>query len=345
MQPEVEKFLKYATPRINYIYDQDFDSMVKEAAPLWWLKTLAKGRRFLGLGRRARPIAPNKGLQETAASVKEWAAVRHNANVASLQRRAQELAAAGKAPSAFGAAGKSLGLNFLHSLYDWTVDMPSNLMKTLGRWMGANGKIVDGQFIRGAASRTDNLGSKLYDAGDWFRNKLFGGAKLDSALRASKKNMILAGIDPSNAKLIDRVGRIGSGAAVIGLPIAGAFLPEDHPVTQAGNILSMPFEYASLPGWAFKGLEWGMGKMKQTAFDSAAQAAYQTQDQILKGLQNSGRLGHLGGLLSPEFYANQARQKIMPAMQKAFADQAQGLGVNNTFDQLVKHYQNNVPQA
>ncbi len=342
MQPEVDRFLKYATPRINYIYEQDFDGMTKEAAPLWLLKFLAKSRKALNLGRRAVPVVPNKGLEGVAKAVRDSAATRHAAQTAKRVAEANALAAAGKAPGAFTAVGKNLGLNFLKGLYDWTVDIPADMIKRIGRWMGANGKIVDGKFIRGVASRGDNLGSKIYDFGYNLRNNILRGSKIDSALRASQKNMILAGIDPAHAKTIGRIGKIGGGGAVLGLGMAPAFLPEDHPLSVAGNVVSLPFEYFHPLGIGMKAVGWGMDKMKQTAFDSAAQAAYQTQDQIMQGLQDSGRMGHIGGLISPEFYANQARQKVMDAMKQQFAEQAAGLGVKNTFEQLVNQYQNNV---
>lgn len=334
-QREVEAFLKYATPRLNYIFDDDFDGMTKEAVGIGAVPRLLHifaryGTKGLSRawGHIGRGIAANGGnIVRTVSQAADGAKMLQAA-------KGMEQATKGLARPGLMDTLKLGGSSLLKELYGWTLGIPAKTMQSVGRWMGAEGTMSGGRFL--PKLNSSKWANKLIRGGRWLDSKLGGGI---SRLQARQvHDMIRRGISPTQAHKLRRL--LGHGAS-LGLMGTWMAADEDSVLGKALKPLGKFWEYGSPLGLAMTGGQKLYNMAQQKGFDAAGQAALQTYSQMAQGINDAGRKGHLLGLLSPDKYNQQLQAMALPALREAFAREAQSRGVNNTFDRLLSIYEGN----
>lgn len=232
MTPEEEKFLKYATPRLNYIFEEDFDQLTKQAVgKLDGVKTIAEsGRRILGriipglksVAKEAPKMVSEEkalgGIAKTVENAAPGVAKTVSEAAPSITKAVSEAApgvaeaATKAAPSvaeaAAGVAGKvapkgskaiNFGLNAAKSFAEGTTAPVADIMRGVARRIGAKGtySTTDGHWMF-TGKGAKGVGNRLAQAADWLDRSWLGVRGLERARRANLTAMLRSG------KLADR---------------------------------------------------------------------------------------------------------------------------------------------
>lgn len=372
MTPEVEKFLKYATPRINYIYDTDFDALTKQAGGLWD-SVVRVGSRIArplvekvapGVAKKMAPAA--EGLGKSVAGVADevaGAAAKTAPGVAESVAGAAAKAAPGVADAAAGAAAKTapgvaeaagkipFGANvkdFLlrgaQGVTDYTVDPVSRVLKFVARKAGAEGRYNP---VTGAWRYTGGKDAKGFS--NWLArtatgmDNLVGNRAIQKYITRNGRKMVSSG--KLSHEAWNKMNKGFTRNFIANNMIGPTAVLAAESIPGVGQYVGTPFEYLTLPGLAEKGLDVVnqvryakqlQKQMPQMVMDNVSNALWQTQEEIMNNMGGLGRDAFLAGVYSPELFNTQLQQRIIQGMRKRMSDVSKEHGVDNTFEDIVQ---------
>lgn len=222
-------------------------------------------------------------------------------------------------------AARILGAYGKHLIGKWGIGRwgVGSGLRTAGKWLGAKGSYnpKTGKWMSGGM--TPGATGKQRIA-DWLATTGSKAIRQGDKMSAGWYHGVLR-----NAKNAGNVGQYN--ALRFGMPTAAAAYTFGAPeVFGEDSVLNLPnkafqtaFQYGTPLGWGMtaggKALEYGANKVQDMGLSVAEQAARTTADQMATGLyEQGGRMGHLYGLLDPQGYSGQVRQKAMDAITNQF---------------------------
>lgn len=366
MSSDIEQFLKYASPRLEYLYGD----MVKMAGPgagitMRIAKNLAKtvvdattgkvlpeaaeaaSKAVRASGRVLKTVehAGGGGMIDDAARAAAGAAEHMLPQVieGGAQAAAKGVNAATRAAAGSGSLFKDFMLRSGQELASFITDPIGGVAKRIGRWLGASGHFnrKTGQWVFDGA-RKEGIGNALVNWGQRF-NQRFGSGAFRSAIGKNAHDLIRSGkMTAEEFRALHKNGLRNFATKALGF--GGLMGLGQIPVV--GDVINAPFDYLTPTGLAFKGIEKGtewFGNLQQKAtqqgFDAATLSALATQQQMSNAIRNGGRWQHLMGLIDPDGYANTVDDRSIPVLASTFADRARQMNVQNNFEQILKMLQ------